>query len=37
MSWEIEFLLWLQKVIPFKQLFSWITHLGDAGILFIVY
>lgn len=36
MSWEIEFLLWLQKVIPFKQLFSWITHLGDAGILFIV-
>ena len=36
MNWEIEFLLWLQEVVPFKWMFSYITHLGDAGIFFII-
>lgn len=36
MSWEIDFLLWLQKVIPFKGFFATITHLGDAGIFWII-
>jgi len=36
MNWEIEFLLWLQEVIPFKSVFALITHLGDAGIFWIL-
>ena len=36
MGWEIEFLLWLQEVIPFKAFFAFITHFGDAGIFWIV-
>ncbi len=35
MQWEIEFLLWLQEVMPFKSLFAMITHLGDAGMFWI--
>lgn len=36
MGWEIELLLWLQEVIPFKAFFAFITHFGDAGIFWIV-
>ena len=36
MQWEIDFLLWLQEVIPFKSFFAFITHLGDAGIFFVL-
>ena len=36
MSWEIEFLLWLQEVVPFKGFFALITHLGDVGFFWIV-
>lgn len=36
MSWEIDFLLWLQEVIPFKLLFVLITRLGDSGFLAII-
>lgn len=36
MAWEIEFLLWLQEVIPFKSFFALVTHLGDSGIFWIL-
>ena len=36
MQWEIDFLVWLQEVMPFKSFFALITHLGDAGIFFIL-
>jgi len=36
MTWEIDFLIWLQEVIPFKEIFAFITHLGDKGVFWIL-